>query len=315
LIHELPRKQEEALRRGRRLAWVSIVFFLSASTALYFVQGNSQAIRAAWLEDLLSLLPPISFLISARVAFRDPDRDHPYGYRRASTIAFLVGAVALSGLGFWLLIEAAIRLFSAERVTIGSVSGGIWLGWAMIGALAWSAIPSVFLGRAKLPVAEELHDKAMHADGNMNKADWVSGSAGILGILGLGMGWWWADSVAAGVISFGIVADGLSNLHRAVLDLMDAAPTTVEASEPHPLRKRLLDRLKDLDWIRDVRIRLREEGHVFFGEILVVPRDDENLLERVEEAAKVVRKLDWRLQDVVVAPIPALPPGAGDGTD
>lgn len=53
---------------------------------VYAVLGNSQAMKAAWVEDLLSFLPPISFLLAARVIRKRPSglegpghRDRPGG--------------------------------------------------------------------------------------------------------------------------------------------------------------------------------------------------------------------------------------------
>jgi hypothetical protein len=42
----------------------------------------------------------------------------------------------------------------------------------MIAALAWSAVPSVFLGRAKLPLASQLHDKVLYAASRLRAVDW-----------------------------------------------------------------------------------------------------------------------------------------------
>ena len=39
----------------------------------------------------------------------------------------------------------------------------------MIPALVYSAIPAVIIGRLKLPLARELHDKVLYADAQMNK--------------------------------------------------------------------------------------------------------------------------------------------------
>jgi len=61
-----------------------------------------------------------------------------------------------------------------------------------------------------------------------------------------------------------------------------------------------------MDWVDDVEVRLREEGHVFAGEALVVPADDHDLLERLDHAAEELRALDWRLHDLVVAPVAQL---------
>lgn len=70
----------------------------------------------------------------------------------------------------------------------------------------------MFLGRAKLPLSRELYNKILYADADMNKADW-STAAAILGVIGIGLGFWWADLVAAGVIALDILKDGVTNTH------------------------------------------------------------------------------------------------------
>lgn len=37
-----------------------------------------------------------------------------------------------------------------------------------------------------------MHDKVLHADAKMNKADWMTAAAALVGVLGIGLGWWWA---------------------------------------------------------------------------------------------------------------------------
>ena len=49
----------------------------------------------------------------------------------------------------------------------------------------------VIFGHLKMKPPKMLHDKTLYADAMMNKADWMTGLAGIVGILGIGMGWWW----------------------------------------------------------------------------------------------------------------------------
>jgi hypothetical protein len=46
---------------------------------------------------------------------------------------------------------------------------------------------------------------------------------------------------------------------------------------------------------------MRELGHLLSVEVLAVPRDDADLLDRVEDAVERIQALDWKLQDVVVA--------------
>jgi divalent metal cation (Fe/Co/Zn/Cd) transporter len=190
----------------------------------------------------------------------------------------------------------------------------IWLGWLMLPALAWSALPAVFLGRAKQPLARELHDKVLFADAEMNRADWLTAGAAMLGVIGIGFGLWWADAVAATIISLDITHDGYKNLKVAVADLMDKEPTVADHSRPDPLPLWVKNELLLLDWVKDAEVRLRELGHVFTGEAFVVPVDDTDLIERIEQASEHLLDLDWRLHELVITPVPEIqrPEPAGE---
>jgi hypothetical protein len=55
--------------------------------------------------------------------------------------------------------------------------------------------------------------------------------------------------------------------------------------------------------VADARVRLREDGDVLTGEVFVAPRDDRDLLRRLEEATKVANGFEWRLHDVNVVAV------------
>jgi cation diffusion facilitator family transporter len=310
---ELPPDLESTLRRARRLEWLTVVYMASAVVLLALVLGSSQAMKTAWIEDLLGLIPPVAFLVAVRFNTRGPTGRFPYGFHRIVSIAHLCSALALFVMGTYLLVESIIKLVTAEYPTINSIElfgQTIWLGWLMLPALAYSALPSVFLGRVKIPLAEELHNKVLYADAKMNKANWLTAGAAMVGVVGIGFGLWWADAAAAAIISLDITKDGVSNLRRAVVDLMDQAPTTVDGDYADPLREELAAMLQDLDWVDEVDLRLREEGQVYFGEALVVPLDETKITEKIEAALKQARDLDWRIYDLALTPVRELP-----GTD
>lgn len=70
-----------------------------------------------------------------------------------------------------------------------------------------------------------------------------------------------------------------------------------------PRDPRVENEVRGMSWVKDAKARLREEGHVYFGEILVVPASQQGLLDNIEEAHERIRALDWRLHDVVIAPV------------
>jgi cation diffusion facilitator family transporter len=306
---EFPPEQERTLRKARRLEWLTIAYLSSVGVVMYLVLGSSQAMKTAWIEDLLSLVPPIVFLVASRVAVRPPNDRFPYGYHRAVSIAFLCASLALFVMGCWLLVDALLKLFSGEHPTIGGVNvfgSTIWLGWLMLPALVWSGVPAVLLGLAKLPLARTLHDKVLHADAQMNKADWLTATAAFVGVVGIAWGYWWADALAAALISLDILYDGARNLRQVVYDLMDESPRTVDRAEPSQLPKRIQECLRQFPWVEDVQVRMREEGHVFFGEAFVVVRETDDLPSKLGEATRKCAALDWRAHDLVLVPVPAL---------
>ena len=315
--YELPEDKRPVFAKAVRLERLTVAYLISATFFLYLTLGNSQALKAAWIEDLLSLLPPLAFLFAARFRDRRPNGRFPWGYHRVISIAYLVASTALLTMGTFILVESVLKLVTGERPPIGGVTvlgEEVWLGWLMLPALVWSAIPAFLLGRAKLPLASELHDKVLYADAKMNKADWLTAGAAMVGVVGIGLGLWWADAAAATAISLSIASDGWKNLRAAVLDLMDESPSRYDGSGPHPLQAEAEKRLEAIDWVEDYRVRLREEGHVFTGEAIVVPRSELDLARRVEEVREELLDLDWKLHDIVVVPVTTLeePPTNGD---
>ena len=308
---ELPPELEPVQRKAIRLEWLTLAYLLTAVAAMYLTLGNSQAMKAAWIEDSLSLLPPIAFLVANRIRKRPPSERFPWGRHRAVSLGYLGSSLALLGMGTWLFVDSGMKLVMAEHPPIGTVSvfgQTVWLGWLMLPALVWSAIPAYFLGRAKLTLASQLHDKVLYADAKMNKADWMTAGAAGIGVIGIGFGFWWADAVAALVISLDIAHDGWTNVRAAARDLMDEQPSTYDDERPHPLNGRIQEALEGLPWVGRALVRMREEGHVFEVEAFVVPADGGPVpLERLDEAREHLEALDWKLQDVVVAPVAELP--------
>jgi cation diffusion facilitator family transporter len=309
---ELPHELEAPLARAKKLEWLTASYIVSVIAVMYLALGQSQAMKTAWADDMLGLVSPVSFLLTTRFVRRNANREFPYGYHRAATIGYLTGSAALLIIGTLLFIDGAKALASGERPSIGlAVVFGhpLWAGYLMIAALIWSTLPSYFLGKAKLPFAEQLHDKVLYADADINRADWQMGTATILSIVAIGWGWWWADAAISLVLSGSIILDGYKNLKQAVFDLMNQTPKTVNRQDDDPLVQRVYDLLCGLDWVQAVKLRMREEGHILYGEAFIIARDtqDANLLAKLRQASAAAHGLDWRIKDVVLAVVEELP--------
>ena len=308
----LPQAQRRALRRARRLQFIGIAYLVTCVAVVYVVMGSSQAMKVAWIEDLLSLIPPIAFLMATRRARRPPSTSHPYGHHRAVGTAHLAAAVALFVMGLFLVYDSGTGLLAGEHPPIGTMplfGHTVWAGWLMILAMMYTGVGPVILGRLKLPLAQELHDKVLYADADMNKADWMTAGAAILGVLGIGLGLWWADGVAAMVIATSILRDGWMQVSGSARDLMDGEVRHFDDADVHPVVDEVLSVTRHRSWIAASGCRIRDKGHVFHAEVFVVPVARVTV-EQCTELTDAIRSLDWKLDDVVVAPVAAVPAGA-----
>ncbi|MEV7608438.1 cation transporter [Microbacterium sp. NPDC089320] len=310
---ELPDEQQKALRTAIRWEWFTIAYTSATIAVIALVVGNSQAMRTAWIEDMLSLIPQFAFLIALIFVRRRPTLTHPYGLHRAMGIGHLVAGVALLAVGLNLARESVVGLVTAEHPTIGTVQvfgQTIWLGWLMVAVMAVVIVGPVFLyGPAKSKLAPVLHNKLLYADADMAKADWQTTVASIVGVLGVGAGLWWLDGAAALFISLGIIWDGFRNTKTAVIDLMDQRARTYDSRHPHPLAGDVISTMRSRPWVADAGVRMRDQGQVFHIEAFVVPQRKKVSLSDVSDLAARITDLDWKVQDVVVVPVEELPDG------
>ncbi|KDA06966.1 cobalt transporter [Microbacterium sp. CH12i] len=306
----LPPEQQRALKKAVRWEYLTIAYTAITITVVALVVGNSQAMRTAWIEDMFSLIPQIAFLIALIFVRRKPSLQRPYGMHRAMGVGHLVAGVALLAVGLNLAFEAISGLVAAEHPTIGTTNlfgHTIWLGWLMVAVMAIIVVGPFIYGRAKSKLAPILHNKLLYADADMAKADWQTNAASIIGVLGVGIGLWWLDGVAALFISLGIIWDGLRNAKSAVVDLMDQRARTYDDKRPHPLALDIVEHLRAQPWIADAAVRMRDQGQVFHVEAFIVPRKHRVSIHQINDVSESLSALDWKVQDVVVIPSERLP--------
>lgn len=264
----VPDELQQDFRRAIRLEWWTLFWQASIVVAMFLVMGSSQAMKSAWMEDMLGLVPASVFLLAVHFERKEPNRKFPFGFQRVNSLAFLASSTVLVFMGLYLIYDSATKLIAMEHPTLGPISlfgETVWIGWLMMAALAYSVVPPVILGRLKQPLSQKLADKVLHTDALMQKADWMTGVAGIFGIAGVGFGWWWADSVAAAVIAFDIVHDGFRAARVAVAELVDGAPRKLGSPDISDDAKTLRESLQES--FPGAEVRLRETGRYIAAEV------------------------------------------------
>jgi cation diffusion facilitator family transporter len=300
-----PREElRQGFRRLRKLEWITLCYQAGATVLLSAVMGSSQAMKTEWLENMLAIIPATCVLLTLNTENKSPDAKRPFGYHRAGTLAFLAAAFALAAVGTFLFYDSLSNLVHHEYPSIGGVNvlgHTIWHGWLMMGAMFITGIPPVILGHLKIPVAKLLHDKALYADADMNRANWLSNGAGLIGLGLVAWGFWWGDSVAALIISLDIMRDGWTNVFKSLEDVMDRTPMDLESERQQPLVAQIHRELRALPFVTDERVLIREHGRYAFAEIFIQPNEQvPTMTQATRQVRNAILPLDWRLQHIVI---------------
>ncbi len=176
--------REDLRRRGRALEWLTLLF-CAVEAGVGIFEGRASSSVALLGFGLQSLIEGAS---GATILWRL--RGGQAGGGRASELR------ALRLIGFSLLAVAAYILWEAVRdLYLSERPGHSVVGIALA---VFSLVSMPLLAHAKRAVARGLHSAAMRADAvHTDVCTWQA--AIMLAGLGLhvGLGWWWADPVAA----------------------------------------------------------------------------------------------------------------------
>lgn len=137
--HETPKNLDNKLKLGLILNTAFTIFefvvgIISGSLALTSDAGHN-------LTDSLSLL--IAFF-AQKIAKRDANPDHSYGYGRATILAALLNGIILVLLAVYIFYEAAIRIMHPEPV-----QGGLIMIVAFMGIIVNASVALLFKNETK----------------------------------------------------------------------------------------------------------------------------------------------------------------------
>lgn len=241
---------------GRRPALVALV---SVFIGVALVMGKlvvglmtgSLGILSEAVHSILDVIASVFALVAVRTARKPADSEHPYGHGRAENVAAFAEGVLL-------MITAAGIAFEALRrlTTGGSVVNPAGYAFALL--LATLVIEA---GRAGIlhGVGRAADSEALQADATNRLADVLATIGVLAGLVGVRLGFVWADSVAALLVA-GIIARAAAAVAWRSGDiLMDHAPAGAE--------KQLRAEIQAVTGVREVRsVRVRRSGPNLLGD-------------------------------------------------
>ncbi|WP_241154411.1 cation diffusion facilitator family transporter [Staphylospora marina] len=266
------RNGSPSAQRGAILGLVCYVV-LAATKCWIGAKTGSDAVLSDGLNNVSDILLSAAILIGIRVASLPADRNHPFGHRKAETVAALVAAsfMALVALEVWL--HSVQSLFRPKPDMIGME--------ALLVSLAGAVVMfAVSLHNRRL--GRKTGSEALQAAAGDNMSDALVSLGAAIGVWGARAGWSWMDPVCALIVG-GIILRTAWHVGKPAIDSL------MDGFEGEKLAE-IENIVKSVDGIRQVReLRARRYGPQVHVEMTVCVdphlsvQDSHALTERVEE--------------------------------
>jgi cation diffusion facilitator family transporter len=196
---------------------------IAASAAMTIAKGavgistGSLAILSEAGHSLIDFGATVMTYAAVRVSGKPADEQHHYGHDKIESVTALAETALLfllSGIVIW---EAGKRLIEHEP---HAVDANIW-AFGVIGA---SIIIDFFRARALSRTAKATNSEALEADALHFSSDLWASLGVLIGLGGVRLGIWWADSVAALAVAVLVFVAGWRLGRRTIDTLTDTAP-------------------------------------------------------------------------------------------
>jgi cation diffusion facilitator family transporter len=200
---------------GERGAWLGLAAYLSLS-AFKLAAGwatGSAALIADGLNNASDIGVTVAILIGLRLSRKPPDHNHPYGHRRAETVASLVASFLMAAVGFQVLIEAGRRMFGQEDIAPPDPMA------AAVAAVSAAIMFGVSFYNSRLAARAE--SEALAAAAADNRSDALVSTGALIGIGGAQFGLPWLDPLTAAAVGLVILYTAWNIFYSSTLSLTD----------------------------------------------------------------------------------------------
>ena len=280
-------------RQANRAVGVSAVGLAVTGVVelLLALLSGSVALLGDALHNLSDVSTSLMVFVGFRASRKTGDDAHPYGYERAEDLV---------GVGIAVVIWASAVLAAVESIRKLVDHGATQhLGWGMAGAVV-GIVGNQVVARYKFLVGRRINSATMIADARHSWLDALSSAGALLGLVGVAIGWHWADPVAGLIVTCFICHVGWEVSTDVVHRLMDGVePEIVTRAE---------EVAASVPGVRHAHVRARWTGRTLRVEVegwvdahLTVTEADElgrRLADRLTAELPEMRAFAWSARGV-----------------
>jgi cation diffusion facilitator family transporter len=226
---------------------------LTVGKAVVGVLTGSLAILSEAAHSLIDLAATVMTYFAVRWADKPADQDHQYGHGKIENVAALAETALL------FILSGVVMWESGQRL-IGDHPHPVEATIFAFGIIIASIVVDFFRARVLTKVAIDTSSPALEADALHFSSDLWSSSAVLVGLVGIRLGYSWADSAAAMVVAVVVCYAGWQLGRRTIDALTDTAPAGVAERIGAIARK--VGNVASVE-----RVRTRQVGGTVVGEI------------------------------------------------
>ncbi len=207
----------------QRVAIISMISSaaLAGVKLIAAVFSGSLGVLSEAIHGLIDFGATIVTVFAIRWSSQPADDDHQFGHAKIESVAALLETVLLFGTALYIAYEAILRLTTPhEQLTIA---------WWAFAIMVVSIAVDFNRSKALRKTAEATSSEALKADATHFESDMWSSLAVLIGLGGVWIGFQWADSLAALLVSVYIGKIAWDLTSTTLNTLLDAAPAGVSA--------------------------------------------------------------------------------------
>jgi cation diffusion facilitator family transporter len=246
-------KQQFASKQLRLVTYLSIVanVFLISGKFIVGLMAGSLSLLADAIHSVSDMFTDIAVLLGLYFGSKEPDSEHPYGHGKLETLAAIVIALGLLGVGLGMIYYAALDI-AKDNVTHPR-------NLVLAAAVSAIAVKEVVY-RVTKAVAMKYHCPAALANAWHDRADALSSVAVVAGVVAQKFGFSHGDQVAAigigvmvMIVATKLIRDCLGELIEKAVDeatlkqIKDIIKANGQIRQYHRLRTRTIGRQVSLD--------------------------------------------------------------------
>jgi cation diffusion facilitator family transporter len=250
-------KIESVAEREKRLAALASVLagiFLAGMKLIIGLLTGSLGILSEAAHSGLDLIAALITFLAVRVSDKPADEEHLYGHGKVENFSALVETLLLLVTCFWIIYEAAQRIFFRAAAVEANVFS--------FGIMAVSVVVDIALSRLLYRTARQHSSQALEADALHYSSDIFSSLVVLLGLAFVRLGWPLGDPLAAFGVAILVIIASLRLGRRTVDALLDRAPAG--------LADKIEAAVRGVDGVLDLgRLRVRRAGSKTFVDMNV----------------------------------------------